>query len=95
MDQIKIGKFIAALRKEKCLTQEQLGENLGVTNKTISRWENGNYMPDVERRRADELVRYLTARRLFCYQYIFGSTAHQIKKRCFGGLLCHAQTKIV
>ena len=48
MDQIKIGKFIAVLRKEKGLTQEQLGENLGVTNKTISRWENGNYMPDVE-----------------------------------------------
>lgn len=33
MDQIKIGKFIAALRKEKGLTQEQLGEKLGVTNK--------------------------------------------------------------
>ena len=48
MDQIKIGKFIAALRKEKGMTQEQLGEKLGVTNKTISRWENGNYMPDVE-----------------------------------------------
>lgn len=48
MDQKKIGKFIAALRKEKGLTQEQLGEKLGVTNKTISRWENGNYMPDVE-----------------------------------------------
>ena len=48
MDQIKIGKFIAALRKEKGLTQEQFGEKLGVTNKTISRWENGNYMPDVE-----------------------------------------------
>ena len=48
MDQIKIGKFIASLRKEKCLTQEQLGEKLGVTNKTVSRWENGNYMPDVE-----------------------------------------------
>lgn len=48
MGQMKIGKFIAALRKEKCLTQEQLGEKLGVTNKTISRWENGNYMPDVE-----------------------------------------------
>ena len=40
MDQIKIGKFIAALRKDKGLTQEQLGEKLGVTNKTISRWEN-------------------------------------------------------
>ena len=48
MDQIKTGKFIAALRKEKDLTQEQLGEKLGVTNKTISRWENGNYMPDIE-----------------------------------------------
>ena len=48
MDQIKIGKFIAALRKEKGMTQEQLGEKLGVTNKTVSRWENGNYMPDVE-----------------------------------------------
>ena len=47
-DQIKIGKFIAVLRKEKGLTQEQLGEKLGVTNKTVSRWENGNYMPDVE-----------------------------------------------
>ena len=30
------------------MTQEQLGEKLGVTNKTVSRWENGNYMPDVE-----------------------------------------------
>ena len=48
MDQRKIGKFIAALRKEKGMTQERLGERLGVTNKTVSRWENGNYMPDVE-----------------------------------------------
>ena len=48
MDQRKIGKFIAALRKEKGMTQERLGEKLGVTNKTVSRWENGNYMPDVE-----------------------------------------------
>lgn len=48
MDQIKTGKFIATLRKEKELTQEHLGEKLGVTNKTISRWENGDYMPDIE-----------------------------------------------
>ena len=46
MDQIKIGKFILACRKEKGLTQEQLAEKLGVTNKSISRWENGNTMPD-------------------------------------------------
>lgn len=48
MDQIKTGKFIALLRKQHGLTQEALGEKLGVTNKTISRWENGNYMPDIE-----------------------------------------------
>ena len=48
MDQIRIGKFLAALRKNAGLTQEALGQRLGVTNKTISRWENGNYMPDIE-----------------------------------------------
>ncbi|MCM1164460.1 MAG: helix-turn-helix domain-containing protein [Lachnospiraceae bacterium] len=48
MDTIKIGKFLSELRRERELTQEQLGERLGVTNKTVSRWENGNYMPPVE-----------------------------------------------
>ncbi len=48
MDLVKIGKFIAKLRKDKDMTQEQLGEALGVTNKTVSRWENGNYMPNIE-----------------------------------------------
>lgn len=48
MDQVKIGKFIAELRRRDGLTQEALGEKIGVTNKTISRWENGNYMPDIE-----------------------------------------------
>ncbi|MDD4377293.1 MAG: helix-turn-helix transcriptional regulator [Eubacteriales bacterium] len=47
MDQKKIGCFIAELRKEKKLTQTELGELLGVTNKTVSRWETGNYMPDL------------------------------------------------
>ena len=48
MDQVKIGKFIAQCRNEKNITQEELGEKLGVTNKTISRWENGHYLPDIE-----------------------------------------------
>ncbi len=46
MDQEKIGKFIARCRKDKNLTQEQLAEKLSVTNKSISRWENGRTMPD-------------------------------------------------
>jgi len=46
MDQIKIGNFIAEKRKEKNLTQEQLAEKIGVSNKTISKWECGRCMPD-------------------------------------------------
>ena len=46
MNQEKIGKFISELRKEKNMTQEQLAEKLGVTDKSISRWENGKTMPD-------------------------------------------------
>ena len=47
MNQIKIGKFIAELRKEKKLTQKDLADKLGVTDKAISKWENGRGMPDV------------------------------------------------
>lgn len=47
MDQKKFGSFIASLRKEKGLTQAILAEELGVTNRTVSRWENGNYLPDI------------------------------------------------
>lgn len=47
MDMKKTGRFIAEHRKQQELTQEQLGEKLGVSNKTVSRWENGNYMPDL------------------------------------------------
>ena len=47
MNQEKIGKFIAKLRKERCLTQEELAEQLNVTNKSVSNWENGKNMPDV------------------------------------------------
>ena len=48
MDMVKMGSFLAELRKENNLTQAELGEKLGVTNKTISRWETGTYMPPVE-----------------------------------------------
>lgn len=48
MDTKKIGIFLKQLRKENGMTQEQLGDKVGVSNKTVSRWENGNYMPPVE-----------------------------------------------
>lgn len=48
MDIKVVGAYLAELRKENNLTQEQLGEKLGVTNKTISRWETGTYLPPVD-----------------------------------------------
>ena len=47
MNQEQIGKFIASLRKEKNMTQEELAEILGVNVKSVSRWENGKTMPDL------------------------------------------------
>lgn len=46
MNQIAIGQFITKKRREQNLTQEQLAERLGVSNKTISKWETGKCMPD-------------------------------------------------
>ena len=46
MDQIKIGKFIAECRKKNNLTQKQLAEKLNITDRAISKWENGKTMPD-------------------------------------------------
>ena len=47
MNQQKTGAFLAVRRKELGLTQQDLGDRLGVTNKTISRWETGAYLPDL------------------------------------------------
>ena len=46
MDQAKIGRFIAELRKERKMTQSQLGEKLGVSYKAVSKWETGRNLPD-------------------------------------------------
>lgn len=47
MDQVKIGKFISEARRKKNITQKEMAEKLGVTDKTVSRWENGHYLPDI------------------------------------------------
>ena len=47
MDQIKTGAFLKNLRRERGITQEQLAEELGVSGRTISRWETGSNMPDI------------------------------------------------
>ena len=47
MNQQKIGEFLKHLRTDKGLTQEQLAEEFGVSSRSVSRWENGNTMPDI------------------------------------------------
>lgn len=47
MNQEKIGMFIAECRKEKNLTQKDLADKLGITDKAVSKWENGRCMPDI------------------------------------------------
>lgn len=47
MNQFEIGKFIAQMRKEKGMTQEELAKIMGVTDKSVSRWENGKTLPDI------------------------------------------------
>jgi len=47
MNQPKIGKFLKHLRKDKGLTQEQLAEQFNISSRTVSRWETGSNMPDV------------------------------------------------
>ncbi len=47
MNQEKIGRFIANCRKQRKMTQSELGEKLGVTEKSVSNWENGRNMPDL------------------------------------------------
>ena len=48
MNQQKIGEFLKELRKQKGLTQEQFAEIVNVSNRTVSRWENGNNLPDLD-----------------------------------------------
>ena len=73
MDQVKIGSFIKELRKEKGLTQEQQAEQFQVSRRTISRWETGSNLPDLDLliEMADELVVY---RRIYrsCHLYDSG-----------------------
>lgn len=48
MDLVKIGTFLKELRKEKNITQEELADKMGVSRRTVSRWETGSNMPDMD-----------------------------------------------
>ena len=48
MDQVKIGSFLKTLRTEKGITQEQLAEKVNVSRRSVSRWETGSNLPDLD-----------------------------------------------
>ncbi len=69
MDQIKIGRFIALCRKKSGLTQMQLAERLGITDKAISKWETGKYQNKTIKTTADGF--FYRRRPLISYYRVF------------------------
>ncbi len=78
MDMQKIGTFLKELRIQNHMTQEQLGEKIGVTNKTVSRWECGTYLPPAEMLKALSELYGLTINEILCGERL---NEDQFKKR--------------
>lgn len=70
MDQEKIGKFISEVRKEKKLTQKQLAEKLEITDRAVSKWENGKSMPDLSLLKPLCNILDITINELLCGEHI-------------------------
>ena len=79
MNQGKIGKFISDCRKEKQLTQEQLAVQLGVTSKSISKWENGNCLPDASKYKSLCEILGITVNELFSGERLSSETEDEVK----------------
>ena len=79
MNQEKIGKFISECRKEKQLTQEQLAVQLGVTSKSISKWENGNCLPDASKYKSLCEILEITVNELFSEERLSSETENEAK----------------
>ena len=79
MNQEKIGKFISECRKEKQLTQEQLAVQLGVTSKSISKWENGNCLPNASKYKSLCEILGITVNELFSGERLSSETENEAK----------------
>ena len=79
MNQEKIGKFISECRKKKQLTQEQLAVQLGVTSKSISKWENGNCLPDASKYKSLCEILGITVNELFSGERLSSETENEAK----------------
>ncbi len=90
MDLQSIGTFLARLRKEQNLTQSQLGEKLGVGNKTISRWETGTYLPPVEMLQALSELYGVSINELLSGQKLTGQEYRSHAEENMKAVICHS-----
>ena len=79
MNQEKIGKFISECRREKQITQEQLAEQLGVTSKSVSKWETGNCLPDASKYKPLCEILGITVNELFSGERLNSETENEVK----------------
>ena len=79
MNQEKIGKFISECRREKQITQEQLAEQLGVTSKSVSKWETGNCLPDASKYKPLCKILGITFNELFSGERLNSETENEVK----------------
>ena len=94
MDQIKIGRFIAEIRKEQNMTQLDLAKKLGVTDRAVSKWENGRGMPDISliKPLCDELS--VSVNELFCGERIREENISQKAEENIVNTLKYSKKKI-
>jgi len=79
MNQEKIGKFISECRREKQMTQEQLAVHLGVTSKSVSKWETGNCLPDASKYKLLCEILDITVNELFAGERLNSETENEAK----------------
>ena len=79
MNQEKIGKFISECRREKQITQEQLAEQLGITSKSVSKWETGNCLPDASKYKPLCEILGITVNELFSGERLNPETENEVK----------------
>ena len=79
MNQEKIGKFISECRREKQITQEQLAEQLGITSKSVSKWETGNCLPDASKYKTLCEILGITINELFSGERLNSETENEVK----------------
>ena len=94
MDTKKIGRFIAENRKAKDMTQKELAEKLNVSDKTVSRWENGNYMPDLSMLKPLSEVLGISLNELLSGEYITQENVIEKAEASIASTLEYSRRKI-